>query len=95
MPENPHLLRKPYPYYPQFASRMPLFAQVEGVCYDQPHVAPAPTKFWTMPELYDFALKKLHVNYMFWMRITDPPTPGSYDWLDALNVIEDHPKLNP
>jgi hypothetical protein len=96
MPENKHLLRKPYPYYSQFFSKMPLFAQVEGVCYDQPHIAPGySTKYWTMPELFNFGLTKLHVNYMFWMRITDPPVRDSYDWLDALPVIAQHPVFVP
>ena len=95
MPENKHLLRKPYPYYTQFFHKMPLFGQVEGVCYDQLHIAPAETKYWTMPELYSFALSKLHVNYIFWMRITTPPSAGAYDWNDALRVAAQHPVFNP
>lgn len=96
MPENPHLLRKPYPYYTQFFGKMPLFGQVEGVCYDQLHMTSGyPTKYWTMPELFNFALKKLHVNYVFWMRITTPPSPGAYDWNDALRVIENNPVFTP
>jgi len=96
MPENKHLLRKPYPYYTQFFHEMPLFAQVEGVCYDQLHMTSGySTKYWTMPELFNFALKKLHVNYVFWTRITNPPVPDSYDWLDALPVIAQHPVFTP
>ena len=96
MPENKHLLRKPYPYYTKFFGKMPLFGQVEGVCYDQLHMTSGyPTKYWTMPELYSWALKNLHVNYIFWMRITAPPEPDAYDWLDALPVIAQHPVFTP
>lgn len=96
MPENPHLLRKPYPYYTQFFGKMPLFAQVEGVCYYQLHMTSGyPTKYWTMPELFNFALKKLHVNYVFWTRITTPAKPDAYDWNDALPVIANSPVFKP
>jgi len=96
MPDNPNLLRKPYPYYTQFFGKMPLFGQVEGVCYDQLHMTSGyPTKYWTMPELFNFALKKLHVNYVFWTRITTPAAPGAYDLSDALPVIANSPVFSP
>jgi hypothetical protein len=96
MPDNKHLLRKPYPYYTQFFGKMPLFGQVEGVCYDQLHMTSGyTTKYWTMPELFNFALKKLHVNYVFWTRITKPPVPDAYDLYDALPVIAQHPVFTP
>jgi len=96
MPDNSHLLRKPYPYYPQFFGKMPLFGQVEGVCYDQLHETSGyPTKYWTMPELFNFAVTKLHVNYVFWTRITTPAAPGAYDLSDALPVIANSPVFSP
>ncbi len=95
-PENPHLLGRVYPFYTQFQSKMMLFAQVEGTCYDQPHLTSGyPTKYWTMTELFNFAKTKLHVHYMFWVHLPQPPVVGAYDWLDALPVIAANPTINP
>lgn len=94
-PDNQSLETKAYPYYSQFAGKMPLFIQVEGSNYAEPHrTSGYATKYWTMLELYNFALSKLHVNYMFWMRVTQPANAAAYDWYDALPVIAAHPTLN-
>jgi hypothetical protein len=95
-PDNPKLENEAYPYYTQFESKMTLFAQVEGTCYDQLHMTSGyNTKYWTMLELFTFAKTKLHVHYMFWVHLPAPPVPGSYDWLDALPVIAANPEINP
>lgn len=96
-PDNKSLQSAAYPYYTQFDSRMPLFIQVEGANYAEPHKpGVGSTKYWTMLELYQFALTNLHVNYMFWMRIAPKPANSpSYDWDDAVLVIKAHPTLNP
>jgi hypothetical protein len=94
-PDNQSLETAAYPYYTQFAGKMPLFIQVEGVNYAEPHMTSGyATKYWTMLELYNFALTKLHVNYMFWMRIPKPANSAAYDWNDALPVIAAHRTLN-
>src|SRR5579862_3167976 len=94
-PDNQSLENKAYPYYSQFAGQMPLFIQVEGANYAEPHMTSGyTTKDWTMLELYQFALTNLHVNYMFWMRIPKPANAYAYDWSDALPVIAAHPTLN-
>jgi hypothetical protein len=94
-PDNQSLESKAYPYYTQFAGKMPLFIQVEGINYAEPHMTSGySTKYWTMTELYQFALTKLHVNYMFWMRIAKPANSAAYDWTDALPVIAAHRTLN-
>jgi hypothetical protein len=94
-PDNQSLETNAYPYYTQFAGKMPLFIQVEGSNYAQPHKTSGyATRDWTMLELYNFALTKLHVNYMFWMRVTTPANSYAYDWYDALPVIAAHPALN-
>ena len=94
-PDNQSLETKAYPYYTQFAGKMPLFIQVEATNYAEPHMTSGyTTKDWTMLELYDFALTNLHVNYMFWMRIPKPANAAAYDWADALPVIAAHPALN-
>jgi hypothetical protein len=87
-PDNQSLQSKVYPFYTQFYKKMPLFGQVENVCYSEPHMTGGfKTKYWTMTELFDYARTKLHVSYMFWVRVTAANPKGSYDWLDALPVI--------
>ena len=94
-PDNPNLEREAYPFYNQFEGKMPLFGQVEAVCYSLPHLTKGyPTKYWTMTELFDFAVKNLHVNYIIWVHLPTPSLPGAYDWLDALPVIAAHPRFN-
>lgn len=94
-PDNKSLETKAYPYYTQFAGKMPLFIQVEGVNYAEPHMTGGyATKYWTMLELYEFALTKLHVNYMFWMHVPTPVNSAAYDWFDAVPVIAAHRTLN-
>jgi hypothetical protein len=48
-----------------------------------------------MPELFDFARTKLHVNYMFWVRVTKASPADAYDWLNALPVIAADPTFSP
>jgi hypothetical protein len=94
-PDNKSLQSSAYPYYTQFSGKMPLFIQVEGANYAEPHMTSGySTKYWTMLELYQFAFTKLHVNYMFWMRIPRPANSLSYDWTDAMPVIAAHTALN-
>lgn len=95
LPDNKALQQRTYPFYTQFRYKMPLFAQVESMCYDAPHETSGySTKYWTMPELFRYARDKLHVDYMIWVRIPKPPSAGAYDWTDALPVIESNPSFN-
>jgi len=95
-PDNQSLQSRVYPFYSQFAGKMPLFGQVENVCYSEPHMTKGfPTKYWTMLELFNYARTKLHVNYMFWVRVTKPSPAGAYDWLNALPVIAANPNFTP
>jgi hypothetical protein len=95
-PDNKSLQSKVYPYYTEFAGKMPLFGQVENVCYSEPHMTSGfSTKYWTMLELFNYARTKLHVNYMFWVRVTKASPAGSYDWLNALPVIAAYRNFTP
>jgi hypothetical protein len=47
-----------------------------------------------MLELYNFAITTMHVNYMIWMRVTQPGNSAGYDWYDALPVIAANPTFN-
>jgi hypothetical protein len=87
-PDNKSLQSKVYPFYTQFSGKMPLFGQVENVCYSEPHMTSGfKTKYWTMTELFNYARTKMHVNYMFWVRVTKASPADAYDWTDALPVI--------
>jgi hypothetical protein len=95
-PDNQSLESAAYPYYPKFEGRMHLFGQVEHSDYSERHQTPGyTTRDWTMLELYAFALTKLHVNYMLWMRVPQEVNSAAYDWYDALPVIAAHRTLNP
>lgn len=95
LPDDPTLQDMTYPYFDQFRYRMPLFGQVEGECYESLHKTCCyATKYWTMPELFRFARDRLHVDYMFWSRVTQQTQWNSYDWYDALPVIENNPLFN-
>ena len=37
-PDNKGLATRTYPFYTQFKGKMPLFGQVEPLCYDEPHM---------------------------------------------------------
>jgi hypothetical protein len=93
-PDNRSLQSRTYPFYTQFYGKMPLFGQVENVCYSEPHMTGGfDTKYWTMPELFNYARTQMHVDYMFWVRITRPANSGAYDWEDALPVIAATPNF--
>jgi len=94
-PDNQSLESATYPYYAQFADRMPLFGEVEHLDYSERHMTKGyTTRDWTMLELYTFAVTKLHVNYMFWMRVPRRVNAAAYDWYDALPVIAAHRTFN-
>ena len=95
MPDEHSLQQHTYPYYRQFSGQMPLFGQVEPVCYRHLHADTSyPTKYWTMNELFTYARDNLDVNYMFWVRYPRADYNNSYDWYDALPVIENNPVFN-
>ena len=95
MPDNQSLVSGTYPLYDQFAGQMPLFGQVEPICYSHPHADTSyPTKYWTMPELFKYARDNLNVNYMIWVRYPTSDYPDSYDWFDALPVMKNNPVFN-
>ena len=94
LPDRKSLVDKSYPYFGQFKDKMHLGIQVEGVCYRAPHETSGySTKYWTMPELFRFARDKLHVNYIFWVRIPKSSPSDSYNWHHALPVIESNPRF--
>ncbi|MFO1468544.1 MAG: hypothetical protein U1F35_19225 [Steroidobacteraceae bacterium] len=95
MPDNKALQSRTYPLYSQFHSKLPLFGQVEDVCYSQLHATSGyKTKYWTMPELFGYARDNLHVNYMIWVRVPNASPSDSYDYEDALPVMATNPTFN-
>jgi hypothetical protein len=92
MPDNKALKEMAYPFYDQFRTRMPMFGQVEDICYWHQHATSGySTKYWTMAELFRYARDQLHVDYMLWVRVPKPHVAVSYDWSDALPVIANNP----
>lgn len=95
LPDDQTLRDMAYPYFDQFRYKMPLFGQVEGECYEALHTTCCyPTTYWTMPELFRYARDQLHVDYMFWVRVTKATHWNSYDWTDALPVMQNNPTFN-
>jgi hypothetical protein len=94
-PDEWAIQNRVYPLYHQFEGRMPLFGQVEDMCYRHVHADTSyPTKYWTMTELFRYARDNLVVNYMIWVRLPKPPETGAYDYFDALPVIANNPIFN-
>jgi hypothetical protein len=95
MPDNRSLRERTYPLYDQFRGKMPMFGQVEPICYQHLHATSGyRTKYWTMPELFRFARDELHVDYMFWVRLPKPSPSDSYALPHALPVIADNPTFS-
>ena len=95
MPDHVALPTLTYPYYQQFSGKMPLAVQVEPICYSHPHADKSlPTKYWTMDELFRYSRDNLDVNYMIWVRFPKADYYNSYDYFDALPVIENNPIFN-
>jgi hypothetical protein len=94
-PDSAALVKHAYPLHDKYKGKMPMFGQVEPMVYRHLHEdTSAATKYWTMWELFRYARDKLHVNYMFWVRLTKANPPDSYDWFDALPVIANNPVFN-
>ncbi len=95
LPDEPALLNMTYPFYDQFQGKLPLFAQIEDICYRHLHAtAGYATKYWTPTESFRFARDELHVNYLIWVRIPVPSPSDAYYWNDALPVIATNPTFN-
>ncbi len=95
LPDDGPLVTRTYPFFDQFQYKMPLFGQVEPVCYAALHETWGyATKYWTMAELFRYARDDLHVDYMFWVRLPKPSPSDAYDWLDALPVIANNQTFN-
>ncbi|HET7202127.1 MAG TPA: hypothetical protein VFI92_02050 [Steroidobacteraceae bacterium] len=95
LPDRKQLVEKSYPFFTQFRDKMHLGIQVEGICYRALHTTSGySTKYWTMPELFRYARDRLHVDYMFWVRIPVSTPSDSYNWNHALPVIQNNPAFN-
>jgi hypothetical protein len=88
MPDNWPLQYHTYPLYREFAGKLPLFGQIEPICYAHEHSGNGyPTKYWTMTELFFYARNNLHTDYLFWVPLPKGKFYNSYDFNDALPVI--------
>ncbi|CAN5292665.1 hypothetical protein BH24PSE2_BH24PSE2_12620 [soil metagenome] len=94
-PDNWALVNRTYPFYHEFAGKMPLFGQVEPMVYSHLHADTSyPTKYWTMAELFKYGRDTLKIDYMFWVRLPKASPSDSYDYFDALPVISNNLGFN-
>jgi hypothetical protein len=92
LPDNKSLVSKSYPYFTQGRDKMHLGIQIEAICYKHPHATSGyKSKYWTPAELHAYARDKLHVDYLFWVRVPKAQPADSFDWYDALPVIQANP----
>ncbi len=67
---------------------MHLAIQIEDICYKHLHSTPGhATRYWTPAEQFAYARDRLHVNYLFWVRIPQANPADAYDRYDALPTI--------
>ena len=96
LPDKLDLVKQSYPFYATYKGWMHMGIQIEGICYKHPHAtAGYATKYWTPDELFAYARDKLYANYVFWVRIPTANPTDSYDWYDALPVIEANATFTP
>ena len=89
LPDNPSLQRHAYPLYRQFRDRVTLFNSMQYDSYAHERKSGGENgPYWSLHELFEFARDELGVSYVFWNRKTWRKPPDSFDWSDALPVIE-------
>jgi hypothetical protein len=92
LPDRDALVERSYPFFEQFQGQMHMAIQAEDICYRALHETSGySTKYWTMGELFRYARDKLHVDYMFWVRIKSSSPWDAYNWTYALPVIANNP----
>lgn len=94
MPDDHSLQKHTYPLYREFDGQVPKFGQVEPVCYHHEHEGSGyKTKYWTPKELFQYGKNNLNVDYIFWVRYTKSLYHNSYDFYDAVPVIQNNPSF--
>jgi len=92
LPESPSLLTHVYPLYEQFAGSMQLFCSAQYDSYE--HVKSSTGDFYTPAEIFEYGRDTLQVSYVLWNHKTWSTPAGSYNWLDALPVIDQNRTFN-
>lgn len=88
LPDEHALQTHAYPYYSDFKDKLTLFNSMQFDSYSHVHKDSSyPTKYWTMNELFQFAKSELNVQYLFWNRLVKSSPADSYNWTNALPVI--------
>ncbi|MEX1267256.1 MAG: hypothetical protein WEA08_10050, partial [Woeseia sp.] len=90
LPDSKPLKELAYPFYDQFRGRMTLFNSMQYHSYAHKRAAEWGSKYWKMNDLFVYARDELHVDYLFWNRKTWKQPADSYNWWDALPVIENN-----
>lgn len=87
-PENKSLVTRMYPFFDQFQSTVTLAAQVEGVNYRQQK---ADGSYYTVQELFRYGRDKMHLDYVFWVRMLNPGKTAMPNWNKAKDVFRTEP----
>ncbi len=91
LPDSTPLRDLSYPFYDEFQGRMTLFNSMQYHSYaHQRQTEKWRGKYWTMNELFVYARDELHVDYLFWNRKQAKRPGDSYNWWDALPVIDNN-----
>ncbi len=95
MPDEESLQKHAYPLYRKYANQLSFFGQVEPICYYHKHETSGyRTKYWTMPELYNYGRNNLKVDYIFWVRYKNPKGSDHYNYTHALSTISNNIGFN-
>lgn len=96
LPDNSGLVNRAYPFYTQFQGKMKLFGSIQNDSYRALHMdrTKYKTKYWTPMEMFRYARDDLHVDYVFWNKVSRANPSDSYQWSNAIPVIGANPAFN-
>ena len=96
LPDGVALKSRTYPLYDDLVGKLPLFCAIQNDSYSHLHKDKEhyKTKYWTLQELVDFSKNRLHVNYLFWNHKKKSSHADSYNFNDAIPVIENNTEYN-
>jgi hypothetical protein len=94
LPDSAALRRHVYPLMSK-RNNVTLFIAAQNESFRHPHMrGDGATRYWTPQEIFVFARDELHVQYLFWNRVTHAKPAGSYDIDDAYPVMAAQPRFN-
>lgn len=98
LPGNSSLENRFYPYFDTYRNLVPLLleAQTDSYNWEGTVANPPPNgTFYTMPQIFSAAKNTYHCNIVVWTYVGGPVDPGSYDYSDAIPVMQNNPTWTP